>query len=136
MTRFAGRVDAHLADGAKRRLTFDRPARRIVGRAARMRHDDDVARRIDARGDRVIDLARIVDVGIGADGHDDLGVEPRRAHRRHQRVVDEALARIVELQDAGQRAAPGREAHVLDFSPISVSRLYRTASWHSRGRVW
>ena len=49
MPRFPGGIDAHLADGAERRLTFDRSARRIVGRAARIRHDDDVARGIAAR---------------------------------------------------------------------------------------
>ena len=81
-----------------------------------------------ARRDRVIDVARVVEIGVRADRNHHLGVQPRRAHRQHQRIVDEALARIVELQDAGQRRAPGRKAHVLDVRPISLSRLYSTAS--------
>ena len=101
-----------------------------------MRHHDHIARRIAARRDGVIDLARVVDVGVGADRHHQLGVEPGRAHRRHQRIVDETFARITELQDAGQRRAPGREPHVLHIKADSVNRLNSTASWQSRGRVW
>ena len=82
-----------------------------------MRHDDHVARRIAARGDGVVHVGRIIQVGIGTHGDDHLGIEPRRAHRQHQRVVHHAFARIVELQDARERRAPGRETHILYGEP-------------------
>ena len=82
---------------------------------------------LDTKGDQIKYLkelierrgldACVIDVGVGADGDHELGVEPGRAHRRHQRVVDETLARIIELQDAGQLRAPGRKAHVLHVKP-------------------
>src|ERR1700731_3537833 len=48
VARLDGGVDADLADDAPRRLAVERTRRGIVGRAARARHDDDVARRIAA----------------------------------------------------------------------------------------
>src|SRR3984957_14180988 len=49
VARLDGGVDAHLADDTPGKLTVERARRGIVGRAARARHDDDVARRIAAR---------------------------------------------------------------------------------------
>src|SRR6476659_7159755 len=62
---FAGCVDPHLADGPPGILSLQRPGRRVVRRAARVFDDDHIAGRIAARSDRVIDLARLIEVSIG-----------------------------------------------------------------------
>src|SRR5262249_28036830 len=95
-------------------LPFERVCRRVIGRAARIRHYDDVARRIAARRDGVVNVPGILEIGVGGHRDDELGVEPRYAHGQHQRIVHHPLARIAELDDAGERGTPGREAYVLD----------------------
>src|SRR6266511_6465384 len=51
--RLDGGVDPHLADDPPRILALQRTRRRVIGRATRIRHHDDVARGIAARRDRV-----------------------------------------------------------------------------------
>ena len=89
-------------------------AGRVERRAARVRHDDDVARRI-ARASPSRDRPRRGSSRSvsGLTATTILVLSHGAPIAGHQRVVDEALARIVELQDARQRRAPGREAHVL-----------------------
>src|SRR5262245_16882009 len=64
---FAGGVDPHLAYRAPGMLAFQRSGRRVVGRAARVFDNDHIAGRIAARGDGVVDLAWLIEIGVGAD---------------------------------------------------------------------
>src|SRR5712672_4838221 len=72
VARLDGGVDADLAGNAPGKLPVERTRGGIVGRATRARHDDDVAPRIAARRDRVVDVARIVEIGVGAHRHHHL----------------------------------------------------------------
>src|SRR5258708_30145509 len=70
VARLDGGIDAELAHGAPERLLLERFRRGVIGRAAGVRHDDHVARRIAARGNGVVDVAGIIEIGI-------------RTHRNH-----------------------------------------------------
>src|SRR3954451_22161835 len=64
VTRLDGGVDSHLVADAPGEVAVERAGRRVVGRAARLRHDDDVAPLIAARPNRVIASSRIVEIGV------------------------------------------------------------------------
>lgn len=62
----------------------------------------------------MIDLRRIIDIRIGTDGNNQLGVQPWRAHRKHQRVIDVSIARAIELENAGESCSPSWKTDVVN----------------------